>query len=701
MKKFIALLLVVAMTATATVGLTLAYLTQDVGNEKNVFSVGNIDISLDEEVGVYGEGGTVVKNQNGADYNDIMPGDYLKKEVTVSNNGETDAYVAVTVTVNNGDKIAAAIDKYYEEKLGESDATDEYIYNMYNNIFDGWGMNYYHDNEYGYDARNTITQGDSYNTDWPEYTLKVDYTETMNNYWLYSKGNWFKSEAEKVHDYWTDGAQVNGDFSLGYYTKNLEEGNEAYTMIYTYYLYLPAGKSSTLFEGLNVPAEFTNEQMKMFAGLEINVEAKAIQADNMAIADEYKNDENGKAKTAFAILAGRDVPEYSNRAYGDVTPGHASATTIWGEGKSNAKESYVVKIYSGDTYMGQTSLNDVDDIIDGTTKNVTWSINLAGESTDYWTMQWEKVPTISMQPTNVELWVDGVKVDEDVVYLNNSGDLIKPAVGAVIDASDTIVKYVFEDDSTAVEDGQTYVPFVNSVDDLKTAITSDGVVPLNSDITLPENLVISSNVTIYGNGHSITSEAGKIITVNGSNVNGYKVTLDGVELVGNGSNIGVYVYGHNNKLNMTNCVISNVKVGIEGYKSDNGNSTYSIGTLKGLTIDATGIGINVYSINAELIEDCTVTAPTALQVATGWEGGYGANASIKDCTLNGNVTLGTRWMGGAANISLTIDNCTINGTMHANVNDGGSGNNVTVTATTGTLTSVKVWDGINYTYTKG
>lgn len=405
-----------------------------------------------------------------------------------------------------------------------------------------------------------------------------------------------------------------------------------------------------------------------------------------------------KAKTAFAILAGDiEVPDYSNRAYGDVTPGHASTTTIWGEGESNAKESYVVKIYTGDTYMGQTSLNDVDDIIDGTTKNVTWSINLAGESTDYWTMEWEKVPTISMQPTNVELWVDGVKVDEDVVYLNNSGDLIKPAVGAVIDADGIIFRYVFDADKANVTEGETYVPFVNSVDDLKTAITSGGVVPLNSDITLSENLAISSNVTIYGNGHSISSEAGEIITVK----NGGNVTLNGVELAGNGSNIGVYVYSHYNKLNMTNCVISNVKTGIEGYKSDDGTSTYSIETLKGLTIDATDIGINVYSINAKLIEDCTVTAPTALQVATGWEGGYGANAAIKDCTLNGNVTLGTRWMTGAANVSLTIDNCTINGTMHANVNDGGSGNNVTVTATTGKLSSVEVWDGINYTYTKG
>lgn len=305
MKKFLTTLLTVVLTATLAIGGTMAYLTQDAGDENNVFSVGDIDVSLNEKVGVFGEGGTVDKTEDGAKYTEIMPGDYLKKKVTVTNNGKTDAYVAVTVTVNNGNKIAAAIDDYYEKKLGKGDETEAHIYNMYNNIFDGWGMNYYHDNEYGDDARNTITLDDKHNTDWPEHALKVDYAETMTNYWLFSKGNWFKSEAETKHDYWTESHEVNGNFSLGYYTKNLEKGKETYTMIYTYYLYLPAGESSTLFNGLNVPAEFDADQLAMFNGLEINVEAKAIQADNMGIAEKYADDETyGKAKTAFAVLAG-------------------------------------------------------------------------------------------------------------------------------------------------------------------------------------------------------------------------------------------------------------------------------------------------------------------------------------------------------------------------------------------------------------
>lgn len=293
-KKIVSLLLVVALTAGIAIAGTLAYLTQDVGDEKNVFSVGNIDITLDEEVGVYGEGGEVKETEDGAEYTDIMPGDYLKKEVTVYNNGKTDAYVAVTVTLKNDKHTAAnlinsAIDEFYE-KQGYS--KDE-IQTMYNYIFNGWGINYNpRPGTYGSDARGVIdgTYG------LPEHVLHVDFAKTSGGSTLIGAGNWFIAGSEKAGHYWVDGPAKYD----GYYTADMGD----YEICYTYYLYLPAGESSTLFEGLNIPAEFTNEQMKMFDGLEINVEAKAIQADNMGVAEIYADDPNGEAKTAFSVLAG-------------------------------------------------------------------------------------------------------------------------------------------------------------------------------------------------------------------------------------------------------------------------------------------------------------------------------------------------------------------------------------------------------------
>ena len=290
MKKFLTTLLTVVLTATLAIGGTMAYLTKDAGDEKNVFSVGNIDVSLDEEVGVFGEGGTVDKTEDGAKYTEIMPGDYLQKEVTVTNNGKTDAYVAVTVTLNNALAINNAIDEHYEDL----EYTAEQIQTMYDEIFDGWRINY--SPRPGAadinDARGVIDG--KYGL--PDHVLKVDFAKTIKGSTVIGATNWFIAGEEKAGQYWVDGpAEYDG-----YYTQNMED----YEICYTYYLYLPAGESSTLFNGLNVPAEFDADQLAMFDDLEINVEAKAIQADNMGIAGIYKDDPNGEAKTAFAVLAG-------------------------------------------------------------------------------------------------------------------------------------------------------------------------------------------------------------------------------------------------------------------------------------------------------------------------------------------------------------------------------------------------------------
>lgn len=293
MKNVLSMLLVVTLTASLAIGGTMAYLTMDAGDEKNVFSIGNIDVSLDEEVDIFGEGGEVKETEEGAEYIEVMPGDYLKKEVTVTNNGKTDAYVAVTVLLNNADKINDAIDEVYGDGSNGGQA-------MYDFIFDGWGIN--QNPRPGKDGGISFTGNanargvidGAYGL--PDHTLHVDFAKTTNGSTLIGADNWFIAGSEKAGQYWVDGPKAYD----GYYTADMEN----YEICYTYYMYLPAGEASTLFNGLNVPAEFTNEQIKMFEGLEINVEASAIQADNMGIADIYNGVENGEAKTAFAILAG-------------------------------------------------------------------------------------------------------------------------------------------------------------------------------------------------------------------------------------------------------------------------------------------------------------------------------------------------------------------------------------------------------------
>lgn len=458
MKKIIALLLTVVLTATIAIGGTMAYLTADAGDEHNVFTVGNIDVSLDEEVGVIGDGGEVKETEEGAEYTEVMPGDYLKKEVTVTNNGKTPAYVAVTVTLNNADKINAAIDEVYEK--APYNYTAEQIQAIYDDIFAGWGINYNpRPGAYGVsDARGVIdgTYG------LPAHTLHVDFAKTTAGSTVIGANNWFVAGKEVAGQYWVDGpAEYDG-----YYTKDMED----YEICYTYYMLLPAGASSTLFNGLNVPAEFNAAQLAMFDGLVIDIEASAIQADNMGIAEKYAEADNGEAKTAFEVLAGTIKAEDLNvnnapaeeptepadpNATGSITPGYTNATSIWGEGGGSAQNSLVVKVYSGDTYMGSTSLNNVDGIIDGDVY-VTWSIKLNGESTDYWTMNWAVAPTKDVQPTKVEMWIDGTKVAESAVRLNSPDDLY-PITGAVIDANGKILRYVVNGTEANLQAGETLV----------------------------------------------------------------------------------------------------------------------------------------------------------------------------------------------------------------------------------------------------
>lgn len=92
LKKIIAFLLVVSLTAAVAIGGTLAYLT-DRDSEANVFTVGDVNIDLDEE---FTDGAT------------LIPGVSIVKKPTVTNEGPNAAWVWTTVAVP--EKLASVID---------------------------------------------------------------------------------------------------------------------------------------------------------------------------------------------------------------------------------------------------------------------------------------------------------------------------------------------------------------------------------------------------------------------------------------------------------------------------------------------------------------------------------------------------------------------------------------------------------------
>lgn len=119
-KKLLATCLIIALAATAVIGGTLAYFT-DTDTADNVFTVGNVSIDLTEP-NWEGEGSE--------DAPEAYPGEALKKDPTVTNDGKNPAFVRIKVEgwdcLGEGNEITFRTD-YVAGKLG----TDWVEYNGY------------------------------------------------------------------------------------------------------------------------------------------------------------------------------------------------------------------------------------------------------------------------------------------------------------------------------------------------------------------------------------------------------------------------------------------------------------------------------------------------------------------------------------------------------------------------------------------
>ena len=285
-KKIISLVCVCALVLTA-IGGTLAYLT-DKDQAVNVFSVGNVDISLSETVevnnGKTGDDKVIYANKvsttNGTTtFSGLMPGNTIVKTPKITNNGSNAAYVRVVVTVNNKDELYAAIDNYYKG-LGYTDAQ---IQEKYNEIFVGWGRKY--DKAEGEPTR--LWMADTDHADGSKL-LAIDYAAVVyDSYWSISKNNVFQTETEKksigkISSNGGESAYLGAWNQDVYYYKTMGgmNGDEWDSHCYVFYLKLEAGESyEKFFDGLTVPTEFDAAQLKGFDGLKIGVYADAIQTE--------------------------------------------------------------------------------------------------------------------------------------------------------------------------------------------------------------------------------------------------------------------------------------------------------------------------------------------------------------------------------------------------------------------------------------
>ena len=288
-KKILSLCLVLALAATAIIGGTLAYFT-DKDSADNVFSVGGIDIAV-EETNKVQIGNDVPVDVDDFSFDNIMPNTQITKTAVVKNEDTTnDAYVRVVVHFNKYEEVYDILDQQNED--GAVKYTVE-------SVFPGWDFTF--DKVEGMRFTNTRTAG----TNEDGVTL-IAVDEIMHSIAggniLLSGDNYFTTDAEQgnisVNGFSKDSAgrvvihadslsskvlgdlqnyiyyqDVAGIYHTGAYVGGATGGEGAWI----FYLKMPAGTEYTLFDGINALPGFDEQDMTLFDGLEIRVCADAIQ----------------------------------------------------------------------------------------------------------------------------------------------------------------------------------------------------------------------------------------------------------------------------------------------------------------------------------------------------------------------------------------------------------------------------------------
>lgn len=270
-KKILALVLVVVLAITAITGATLAYFTDVATDVNNNFTIGNIDIELEEATGIFDEkGGELVKQVVTEDgvtsYDGVMPTQYLEKTAVIKNTGANEAYVRVFITMNNHEAINNALDEVYEAE-GE-----DVIQAVYDDVFDGF--NIMHNKDASHFDKDSLRGW--MNKTIGEVTtgvelLAIDYVripDATANY-QHVKNTFMNADFEATND----SCDISSDLPAGYYKDAVEADSRTWVL----YFKMDANTSYTLFNGLNVPADFTADQLAMFDGLKIGIYADAIQ----------------------------------------------------------------------------------------------------------------------------------------------------------------------------------------------------------------------------------------------------------------------------------------------------------------------------------------------------------------------------------------------------------------------------------------
>ncbi|MDO5477890.1 MAG: hypothetical protein Q4G23_01865, partial [Clostridia bacterium] len=319
----------------------------------------------------------------------------------------------------------------------------------------------------------------------------------------------------------------------------------------------------------------------------------------------------------------------------------AGWTTIWGQLKINGTESFCVDIYSGDTYLGKTSLVDTEKVIlNGNNNDVTWHAFVNG-SDSWWNTEWEIKPDAELVPTNVKCYVDGDIFAVGAVQMNSPDDLNKVTWGELKGVNKVKVgdaKYdTLEKAAAAAKAGDTITLLAN--------------ITLDSTVTLP------ADITFNGNGKTVAGEivAGGDLTFEGyTKVSKFNAGYDKpVITIGEGATLettsGRMVIGHGATFNITGTIDDAKTADVE-------DLTPSL-IIPGASFTGNGVTFNVTNAYVKFTAYCSSKNSSAYGTHT-----YNITNSIWDQT--GSFVFSAPTSGMDPTFNLNVKDSVFNSTSH-------------------------------------
>ncbi len=205
----------------------------------------------------------------------------------------------------------------------------------------------------------------------------------------------------------------------------------------------------------------------------------------------------------FAEDTAEPTPGFTNSAAYD--PNHTFGSVIWGQidmKNGEAIASLSVELYSNDTKLSTTVLNNVDGFLDaGNVYALSWHILLEGNVDSYWTTTWEDgiIPSVAMTPTHVLTYVNGAAEGVRTDIANDwDGGVIVTTWSQMPGVKLATVGGIYYDDLSEAFDAAT----AN-----KEPVVLLGDITVNAEDDKPETQIWvegDHDVVIDLNGHTVT-----------------------------------------------------------------------------------------------------------------------------------------------------------------------------------------------------